>query len=428
MPLASPHAIRRGDRRAAAHRLCRPRGPRSLPRVTPAAAAPPSHAARASAPAADEIRVIELSRRRRRDVSRFLRVPYPIYAKDPNWVAPLLADLRTVFADANPLFEHAEMTLWVATRGGRDVGRIAGVLDAAHNDMHKEATAFWGFFESVDDPAVAAALFGAVADWARAKGMAKLLGPMNPTSNDECGLLVEGFDRPPVVMMPYNPRYYVDLVEGQGFAKAKDLLAYHFYVGDKPLARLTRVADGVQRREPGLVVRPIRRKTLFADLAAVKEVYNAAWEQNWGFVPMTDAELNFMAKRLKPLLDEGLALLAEDKGEPVAFMLSLPDWNVALQPLRGRLLTPKIFNFLLFLLRKKRPTMARVITLGVKQSHRGRGVEGIMLAQSLKAGLAMGLKETEISWLLEDNVMVIRTAEIFDGKRYKTYRLYERAV
>ena len=231
----------------------------------------------------------------------------------PTGVAPLLDDLEKVFTDRNPLLAHAwKMNLWVAVRDGKDVGRIAGIIDRNHNAFHKESTAFFGFFESVDDQAVANALFDVAAEWARGKGMNRILGPMNPTTNDECGLLVDGFDSRPVIMMTYNPRYYIDLLAGAGLTKAKDLLAYHFEVAAEPLKRLDfKIAAGVRRREKDIVVRPIRRKTLAQDLARVKEVYNAAWEENWGFVPMTDGELDFMGERLKPLLHEDIALLAE---------------------------------------------------------------------------------------------------------------------
>ncbi|HEX8913812.1 MAG TPA: hypothetical protein VF796_15800 [Humisphaera sp.] len=373
------------------------------------------------------IEVREL-RRAGGDLSRFLRLPYAIYANDPLWVAPLLSDLRKVFLDSSPLFEHAEMSIWVATRGGRDVGRIAGIFDRAHVEKHADGAAFWGFFESVDDPAVAAALFDQVAAWAKGKGAARLLGPMNPTSNDECGLLVEGFDRPPVLMMTYNPRYYVPLVEGAGFTKAKDLLAYRFTVTDEPLQRLEKIARGLARRNPDIVLRPLRKKTLRADLAKVKAVYNGAWEDNWGFVPMTDAEFDFMADRLGPLLEEEWALLAEDKGVPVAFMLTLPDYNEAIAPLKGKLLTPRIFGFLKYLLKWKRPRMARVITLGILKPYRQRGIDAMFFAQSLRHGLSIGVQESEISWMLEDNVMMLRPLDVFGATRYKTYRLYERAV
>ena len=373
------------------------------------------------------MRVVPLARRPR-DVARFLAVPRRIYGDDPNWVAPLEDDLKKVFTDANPLFEHAEMALWVAERDGKDAGRIAAILDRAHNDFHRERSAFFGFFESVDDEEVSAALFAEVERWAKARGMDRVLGPMNPTTNDECGLLVEGFDSPPVLMMTYNPEYYTKLVAAAGYAKAKDLLAYRVVLADKPLARLSRLSAGFERRQPDLRIRPIRKKTLKADLTKVKEVYNAAWEDNWGFVPMTDGDIDFMAARLKPLLVEDLVLLAETPEEPVAFMMSLPDYNEAMQPLKGKLLTPKIFGFLAYLLGWKKPRIVRLITLGIKKSHRNRGIDAVMFAHSLRAMLAAGYKECEISWILEDNVMVQRPIDLFEGKLYKRYRIYERPI
>ena len=373
------------------------------------------------------MKLVPLSRARR-DIARFLAVPYRIYRGDPNWVAPLEDDLKKVFTDANPLFEHAEMALWVAEHGGRDVGRIAGILDRAHNDFHRERSAFFGFFEAIDDPDVSRALFAEVERWARDRGMDRILGPMNPTTNDECGLLVEGFDSPPVLMMTYNPEYYTKLFADAGLAKARDLLAYRVVLADKPLARLSRLAAGFERRQPDLRIRPIRKKNLKADLTKVKEVYNAAWEENWGFVPMTDGDIDFMAGRLKPLLVEDLVLLAETPREPVAFMMSLPDYNEAMKPMKGKLLTPKILGFLAYLLGWKKPKIVRLITLGIKKTHRNRGIDAVMFAHSLQAMLAGGYQECEISWILEDNVMVQRPIALFDGEIYKRYRIYEKAV
>lgn len=375
----------------------------------------------------DSLQIIELPRTVR-GVSRFLRLPYEIYRDDPHWVAPLTADLKKVFFDTNPLFEHAEMRLWVAIRNGRDVGRIAGILDRNHLQAHKDGAAFWGFFESVNEQAVSDALFAVVADWARQRNCQSLLGPMNPTSNDECGLLVDGFDSPPVIMMTYNPRYYVDLVERAGFAKAKDLLAYRFDVNPKPLERLTKIANGLARRNPDIKITKIRKKHLKQDLEKVKAVYNAAWEDNWGFVPMTDSELSFMADRLRPVLLEDFALIAEDKGVPVGFMLCLPDLNEAIKPMRGKLLTPKIWGLLQMLMGRRVPRFARVVTLGLLKSHRQRGIDAMFFAHCLEYGVRYGVKECEVSWMLEDNVMVLRPVEVFGGSRYKTYRLYSKPV
>ncbi len=375
----------------------------------------------------NEIQIMPLSRNPR-DVLRFLNVSYGIYRDDPNWVAPLLMDLKKVFTEANPLFEHAVMQLWIAHRDGQDVGRIAGLIDHNHNRAANAPAAFFGFFESVNDPAVSRRLFETVFGWTRQAGLQRVLGPMNPTTNDECGLLIEGFDSPPVLMMTYNPRYYVTLVEADGFRKARDLLAFHMDLARIPMDRLSRIAAKIKQRNPNLVLRPVLRKTLEADLAKLKEVYNAAWQDNWGFVPMTDAEMHFMAERLKPLLMEGLIWLAEAGAEPVGFLLALPDYNIALKPLQGRLLTPKVFGFIPYLLGWKCPPRTRVVTLGVKEKFRAKGLESAMLIEGLKVGFDAGVRESEASWILEDNIAMCRMLEAIGGRVYKTYRIYERQV
>ena len=373
------------------------------------------------------LKIVPLTRKAS-DVLRFLKVSYGIYRDDPHWVAPLLMDLKKVFTDANPLFGHAEMALWVAVRNGQDVGRIAGILDRNHNETQADSAAFFGFLESENDAEVSRQLFDAVFGWARQQGVRRLLGPMNPTTNDECGLLMDGFDSPPVFMMTYNPRYYVDLVAAAGFRKTKDLLAFYMDFAKCPLDRLARIAEKTRRRHPELAFTSVRKATLTRDLAKIKAVYNAAWQANWGFVPMTDAEVDFMASRLKPLLVEGLIWVVEAPMEPVGFMLALPDYNFALQPLRGRLFTPKLLGFLPYLLGRKCPPRCRVVTLGVTGNYRNRGLEAVMLTEGFKTGFKVGFKDAEASWILEDNVMMCRLLETFGGRVYKTYRIYEKAV
>lgn len=373
----------------------------------------------------NEVEIVALSRRPS-DVDRFLAMAYAIYRDDPHWVAPLLADLKKVFTDANPLLAHARMQLWVARRAGRDVGRIMGLVDDHANRNAESPTANFGFFECVDDPEVSRRLFATVDDWARQQRAAKILGPLNPTTNDECGLLVDGFETDPVFMMTYNPRFYLPLVEAAGYRKAKDLLAYHIDLATLPMDRLSRIAAKVRERNKHLTFRHLRRRTLQADLGKVKEVYNAAWQDNWGFVPMTDAEIDFMAERLRPLLMEGLIWLAENGSEPVGFLLALPDYNIALKPLRGKLLTPRLLGFLPYLFGWKRPTRTRVLTLGVKEAYRSKGLESALLIEGLKVGFDAGVRESEASWILEDNEMMRRVLEAIGGKPYKRYRIYEK--
>ncbi len=374
--------------------------------------------------------VIERIGREKADLSRFFDVADRVYAGDPHWVAPLRDDLAKVFRNENPFFRHGEMQLFIARRGGVDAGRIAAILDRNHNEFHGERASFFGYFESEDDPRVAAALLDAAAVWGRERRMTVMRGPTNPTLNDEAGLLVDGFDSSPVLMMTYNPRSYVALIEGQGFTKAKDLLAYWFPLGEKPLERLSRVADRFRRRAKDIVVRNVTKGSLSKDLMKIREVYNEAWEKNWGFVPMTPEEMDFMAARMKPLLVPELLWLAEARRpdgslEPIAFMLMLPDFNVAMKPLHGRLLP---FGWLKFLLGIKKIKTVRVLTLGIKLPYRQSGIQSIMMADSLRYLLSKGYTGAEVSWLLEDNDLVIGAVRLWGGKLYKTYRIYEKAL
>ena len=374
--------------------------------------------------------VIQRIGRSKADLERFFDVADRIYAGDANFVAPLRSDVAKVFQDENPFFRHGEIQLFVARRGSEDVGRVAAIVDRNHNTFHGEKAAFFGFFESIDDPAVAGRLLDAAALWGRERKMTVLRGPTNPTLNDEAGLLVDGFDSPPVLMMTYNPRFYAGLIEGQGFHKAKDLLAYWFPLEEKPLERLSRVADRFRKRSPDITVRNVRKSGLARDLAKIREVYNEAWEKNWGFVPMTPEEMDFMAARLKPLLVAELLWIAEAKKpdgalEPIAFMLMLPDYNVAIAPTRGRLLP---FGWLKFLLAQRKIKTVRVLILGVKRPWRMSGVQSIMMADSLRFLLGKGYTGAEVSWLLEDNELVISAVRLWGGKLYKTYRIYEKTL
>jgi hypothetical protein len=374
--------------------------------------------------------VIERIGRSGADLARFFDVADRLYGGDPLFVAPIRSDLARVFQDENPFFRHGEMQLFVARAGGKDVGRVAAILDRNHNQFHGDRAAFFGFFESENSPDVAGKLLEAAALWGRERKMAVLRGPTNPTLNDEAGLLVDGFDSPPVVMMTYNPASYAGLIEGQGFRKVKDLLAFWFPLEEKPLERLSRVAERFRKRSPEILIRNVRRSSLARDLGKIREVYNEAWEKNWGFVPMTGEEMDFMSKRLKPLLVPellwiGEAPRADGSLEPIAFMLMLPDYNVAIAPTRGRLLP---FGWLRFLLARSRVRTVRVVTLGVKGPWRQSGIQSIMMADSLRFLLKKGYTGAEVSWLLEDNELVIGAVRLWGGKLYKTYRIYEKAL
>jgi GNAT superfamily N-acetyltransferase len=359
---------------------------------------------------------------------RFFKVCYNIYEQDTNWVAPLLLDFRKALSDDNPFFKHAEMKLWVASRGSKDLGRIAAIINHNHNKFHHDNVGFFGFFESINDHEISSALLNTAAQWLKSKGFKKIIGPMNPSTNDDCGLLIEGFDSPPVFMMPYNPKYYIDLLENSGFKKAKDLISFFIDVKKCPIDKLNRIASKAIARNSNIFCKPVKKKTLAEDLEKIKEVYNSAWEHNWGFVPMTSDEIDFMAERLKPIFMEGLVWLAEAGQEPVGFMLALPDYNIPFKPLKGRLLSLNLFKTLPYFLGMKLPHRCRVLTLGVKSEFRNHGLEALMLSRGFEVGIKAGFTEAEASWILEDNIMMCRVIEFFGGIPYKRYRIYEKEI
>lgn len=374
------------------------------------------------------VQLVPLDHTRAADRRRFLGVAHRLYRHDRLWVAPLDSEMHRVLAPSNPFFQHARMQLWVAVRAGRDLGRLAALVDDTHNSLHGERTAHFGFLESENDSAITAALFSAATDWARKAGMDRVLGPMNPSINDECGLLVAGFDSAPALMMSYNPPHLPALVEAAGFTKAKDLIAFHIDLATAPQARLDRLAEGFRRRNPKLVVRPITKQSLAADVPKIKRIYNEAWEKNWGAVPLTDGEISLLAERLAPLLVNGLVWLAEQDGEVAGFLLALPDANEILQPLRGRMLSPGILRALPYLLGWRQPKLFRLVALGTRGEFRQRGLEAMMFAETLREARRVGFVGCEASWVLEDNAPVIRLLGAFSAVPYKTYRLYERAV
>jgi GNAT superfamily N-acetyltransferase len=365
----------------------------------------------------------------KQDREAFIRFPYSLYAGDPNFVPPLEMERRD-FLDPkkNPWFEFGSVELFLARRDGQVVGRIAAVHDPHWNDYYKTKLGFFGMFESIDDVAVARGLFDAAASWVKAQGFAEMMGPFNFSTNYECAVLVEGFEAPPAVMMAYNPRYYDALYTACGFSKAKDLWAYDLSSSVPPPEKVVRVAEKIRQRE-GLVVRPIRMDDFAAEVRRVKEIYNAAWEDNWGFVPMTDHEFDHIAKEMKTVLRPELVLIAEVKGEPVAFSMTLPDANYALKAAGGRLTRWGLpIGLIKLLLASRRIRRLRLITLGIKEGFRKRGIDAVLYLDTISTAKRLGYSGGEISWTLEDNHLVNRAIEMMGGKRTKTYRVYQRAI
>ncbi len=365
-----------------------------------------------------------------KDLKGFVELPYRLYAADADFVPPLRSDVRWMLDPGkNPFWKHARRTLFLARRGERVVGRIAAIADDEHNRVHADRTAFFGFFECENDPEAARALFEA-AESAASKllpGCDRLRGPVNPSMNDEVGFLhaAESEPGPPVLMMTYNPAYYLDLAADAGFAKEKDLVALLAPVDDRSFARLGRITDAVRRRNPELTFRTIRMDDFPRELQKVKVVYNGAWENNWGFVPMTSEELDAMAKKLKDLIYPPIVWFVEAGDKPVAFMLGMPDFNQVLIRMGGRLLP---FGWLKFLLGRKKVDRLRLLAFGVLPEYRRKGLDAVCYFEGYKRAIAGGFKTVEFSWILEDNLDLLKPIEVFEGRLYRRYRLVSRTV
>lgn len=360
-----------------------------------------------------------------RDLHAFVTFPMDLYRGDPQWVPPLIGDTKKLFDPAkNPFFDHGEMQAYLARRNGKVIGRVAAIRNRAHEEFHGESMGFFGFFECVDDPEVAMGLLGTAREYLRTLGLSQMLGPVNPTTNDECGVLVEGFDTPPMVMMTHNHAYYDRLLLQCGLEKAKDLLAYILTADTMP-ERLSRGAALARKRNPDLAVRPMNMKRFPQEVEAFRTVYNGAWEKNWGFVPMTDREVEHMAKALKPVVDPQLVRIGEHEGRPVAFALGLPDMNFALKHAGGKLFP---FGLLKILWYARKNTRARILALGILPEYRRTGLDVILYHDLFEAGLAKGYHTGEFSWILEDNLAMRRPLETIGAAPYKTYRLYQGPV
>ncbi len=360
----------------------------------------------------------------RADRRAFIDLPFRLYRDDPLWVPPLKRDVADLISPTHPFHRHADVELFLARNtSGRVVGRIAAVRNDAHTALHHDGAGFFGFFETERDPRIATALFDTAGTWLRGRGLAVMRGPASFSVNEECGLLVDGFDTPPVVMMPHNPSWYAGLVEGYGFTKAKDLLAYWHDTPDVP-ERLVRLAGALAARHK-IVVRPLDMKHFGDEVERVRQLYNAAWEANWGAVPMTKEEIDHMAKQLKPVVAPDMVVFAEVAGELAGFALALPDLNMVLKRMNGTLLP---FGWAKALWYSRSINRGRVLTLGVLPPYRRTGAAELMYIALLRAAAKRGITRGESSWILEDNTLMRRAIENVGAKVYKTYRLYDKAL
>jgi GNAT superfamily N-acetyltransferase len=364
----------------------------------------------------------------RADVEAFIRFPFKLYEGAPHWCPPLLMERRE-FLDPrkNPVYEYAKIQLFLARRGGEVVGTIAAINNSRYGEFHPEDkhVGFFGLFECIQDQAVADALFAAAGAWLKGEGRGVMRGPVNVTTNDVVGLLVDGFDDDPSIMMPYNHAYYDGLFAASGFTKAKDVHAFEL-TSEVYAGKLDRLA--IKLAERGRVhVRPIELKRWKEELEFVRYCYNLAWAKNWGFVPWTDRELEFIAKELKPLADPRLAFVAEVDGKPAGIMITIPDANQALKLAKGRLFPFGLLK-ILWKLKVKKVTRLRTIAMGVLPEHRRLGIAAILIQRLAQNSNAMGYPGSELSWVLEDNEALLGPLRQIGAWRTKTYRVYDRPV
>ena len=365
----------------------------------------------------------------KQQVKQFIKMAFDIYANDPNWVAPLNMDsAQRLDPKQEPFYQNADLQMFMAyNQNNKIVGRIAAIDNKLFNQIHANANmGFWGFFECENNQTTANALFEAAAQWLKPRGLNRVQGPASPSSNHEYGLLTEGFDDPPRLMMTYNPPYYRDLILNYGFERAKGLVA--FKLDQKTLLsneKFVRVAAIAQQRSK-VTVRKINMRHLADELKIFKHIYNNAWEHNWGFIPFTDPELDAMAKDLKMLIADDLVLFAEIDGQPIGFALAIPDYNLIFKSFKGNLFP---FNFFKLFTQKKRINWARVMVLGLLPQYQGRGIDSVLYHELILRARKMGIDYAEASWILEDNLPMMRAAEnVLNGIPYKKYEVYEKDI
>lgn len=365
-------------------------------------------------------RIVEVQEK---DLNEFIEIPLVLFSKDPFFVPQLNSEMKVHFSGKNPFFNHAETKYFIAQKNGQTVGRIIAFVNKRHNEFHNEKSGFFGFFECINDSLVANELFNSASEYLRGKGMVKMRGPMNFSTNEECGFLLEGFNEPPIIMMPYNPPYYNDFSVNYGMEKAKDLYAYIHKFQDRLPEQVMRVAAIAEKK--GITARTINMKKFKSEMMIFREVYNSAWEKNWGFIPMTVEELDYAAGRLKQIIIPEITIIAEKEGKPVGFMGIIPDFNYVLKKMNAKLNPISIARALYH---SKKIKDLRVLLIGIKTGFRNRGVEALMFRKAFPSIKKRNYKRVEFSWILEDNIPVQRTIETIGGELYKKYRIYEKAL
>jgi len=362
-------------------------------------------------------------------INAFIKFPFKLYKDDPYWVAPLIMEQKTFLnKKKNPFFEHSDAQFFLAYKDGKIAGRISAHTNTQHNKTHNDKIGFFGFFECIKDQNIADALFDAAKDWLKEKGMDTMRGPASFSVNDECGLLVDAFDSSPMLMMTYNPEYYVGLLENYGLEKTMDLYAYHVPVKPPP-ERLSRLAKKIEKRGH-FTIRALpskNKKKLRSDIETIYHLYEEAWKDNWGYVPCSAREFDLIVDKLLPIIRPEFVFIAEIEGKPVGLSVTLPDYNFILKKIKGRLFP---FGWLKFLLNVNKIPGLRVPIMGVLDEYKNRGIDVAFYCKSFEtaANHKNPYKDAEFSWVLETNNMMNKIAKTLTAEVYKTYRLYDKSI
>ncbi|MCG2590683.1 GNAT family N-acetyltransferase [Rhodohalobacter sulfatireducens] len=361
-----------------------------------------------------------------KDRKEFIEFPYRHYSHNKYWVAPLLMEQKKLINEKkNPFYNNAEIALFLAKLNGETAGRIAAIIDHRYNEFHKAKTGFFGFFESIDNHNTANLLFKVAEDWLREKGMEDVLGPSNPSMMDEIGILVDGFEKYPSILMPYHKPYYDKLAKKAGYEKEMDLLTYLVTQNSVDRERAERAVKIVKKRLPDLEIRKINMRKIKDEVHIIRDIFNEAWKNNWGFIPLSKEEFDALASDLKTIVDDDFAHIAEINGQPVGFSIALPDYNQIFRDMNGRLFPFGIFKLLW---NKRKIDKVRTALMGVLPEYQGKGIDVLMHREAIQNGLEKGVHSSEVGWILENNIQMVRVAERIGGKLDKRYRMYSKKL
>ena len=359
----------------------------------------------------------------KKELMKFIKFQWEIYKDDKYWVPPLIMERKKLLnKEKNPFFKHAEAEYFLAEKDGKLVGRIAAIKNDMHLKYHNDNAGFFGFFECINDQQTANVLFDTAKNWLNKKGLKKMMGPANPSSNDEWGMLLEGYDDSPRILMTYNPKYYNNLCENYGMKKAKDMYAWKLEYSKVTSSDKLRRGQEIVKKRYNIKVTQLDMKNFDRDLEKFKYVYNKAWAPNWGFVPMTEEQIDAMAKDLKPIAEPSLVLFGTIGDELVGAALVMLDYNQIFKNMNGRLFP---FNFIKLFTQKKKITWARVLTLGIIPEFQKKGLDAVLYWEILERAHKLGIDKGEASWVLEDNDMMNRGLKLMKAEKYKKYRIWE---